>query len=285
VALVLTADLVVVLAFLFFTVGRAALDSPTRARPAPPAGIVVPPEVWPPASRLNAIQQQLTTAGPLDEVMLGVSMQDEQGRALVAVEDSQPFVLASVAKLYLLVAYLAQVESREERLGEDDLDLLDPMIRYSDNRSAASVWEDIGELEGLNHFLLTHDFQALTMAEEGAWGTLEASPGEVTALLRRLAGGNLLAPESTQVAMKLLSRIDEEQAWGISYGVPQEGSTVYLKNGWYPEEGGWRINSAGAVHTPRGTYFIAIFAYPAPSMEAGVEVVERVASQLNSAMR
>ena len=284
--LALTADLVVVLAFLFFALGSAALDSPARAAlPAPPASIVVPPEVWPPANRLIAIEEELTTRPPVEEVKLGVAMQDAQGRTLVAVEDSESFVLASVAKLYLLVAYLAQVEAQEERLGEDDLDLLDPMIRYSDNRSATNVWKEIGELQGLNRFLLSHDFQALSIVEEGAWGTLEASPAEVADLLQRLAGGSLLAPESTQVAMKLLSRIDEDQDWGVSSGVAEAGSTVYLKNGWYPEEDGWRINSAGAVETPRGTYFIAVFAYPTPTMDAGIEMVERVASQLNSAMR
>jgi beta-lactamase class A len=286
VVLALTADLVVLLAFLFFALGNAALDQPAgAARPAPPAAIVIPPEVWPPANRLIAIEEALTTRPPVEEVNLSVAMKDEQGRTLVAVEDSQPFVLASVAKLYLMVAYLAQVDSLEQRLGEDDLDLLDPMIRYSDNRSATNVWEEIGELQGLNHFLLTHGFQPLTIAEEGAWGTLEASAGEVAALLQRLAAGRLLAPESTQLAMKLLSRIDENQAWGVSSGVPEGGATVYLKNGWYPEEDGWRINSAGAVQTPRGTYFIAVFAYPTPTMDAGVEIVERIASQLNSAMR
>ena len=286
VVLALSADLVVVLAFMFFALGSAALDSPARAAlPAPPAAIVAPPDIWPPANRLIAIEEELITRPPVEEVNLGVAVQDQQGRTLVSVDDSQPFVLASVAKLYLLAAYLAQVEAREERLGEDDLDLLDPMIRYSDNRTATNVWEEIGELDGLNRFLIAHDFQPLTIAEEGAWGTLEASPAEVAALLQRLAGGSLLAPESTQLAMRLLSRVDEDQNWGVSSGVAETGSTVFLKNGWYPEEDGWRINSAGAVQTPRGTYFIAVFAYPTPTMDAGVEMVERVASQLNSAMR
>jgi beta-lactamase class A len=290
VALALTADLVILLAFLFFALGSAALDSPARAalpaRPAPPAAVVVPPpEVWPPAGRLIAIEEELTTRPQAEEINLSVAMQDAEGRTLVAVDDSEPFVLASVAKLYLMVAYLSQVDALGQRLGEDDLDLLDPMIRYSDNRTATSVWKRIGELQGLNRFLASHGLEPLTIAEEGAWGTLEASPSEVAALLQRLASGGLLAPESTQLAMKLLSRIDEDQAWGVSAGVPEEGTTVYLKNGWYPERDGWRINTAGAVETPRGTYFIAVFAYPTPTMDAGVEMVERVASQLNSAMR
>src|SRR5687768_12906581 len=80
VALALTADLVVVLAFLFFALGSAALDSPARAAlPAPPAAIVVPPEVWPPANRLIAIEEELTTRPPVEEVKLGVAMQDAQG--------------------------------------------------------------------------------------------------------------------------------------------------------------------------------------------------------------
>jgi hypothetical protein len=241
--------------------------------------------VWPPGARLLAIEKELTTNPPADDTALGVMVQDEDGQTLMTVEDDQPFVLASVAKVYLMAAYLDQVHERGERLGEDDLDLLDPMIRYSDNPSATAVWEEIGELDGLNSFLLSRDIAPLSMTEEGAWGTLIATPREVTNLLRLLAEGELVDPESTQLAMRLLSRIDEDQAWGVSSGTAEANTRVYLKNGWYPEEAGWRINTAGAVQTARGTYFLAVFAYPTPTMEDGVQLVEGVASRINAAMR
>jgi beta-lactamase class A len=285
VALTLTADLVVLLAFLFFALGSASLD--IRASPLPPAAPIVPTPPappWPPTARLLAIEEGIG-ATPSEDVQLSIALQDADGRSLVSVGESQPYVLASVSKLYLMVAYLAQVEAAGERLGEDDLDLLDPMIRYSDNRTATRTWERIGKLDGINDFLASHNLRPLTLVEDDAWGTLEASPAEVAELVRLLAQGALLAPESTQLAMRLLSRIDDEQDWGISSGVSEDGTVVYLKNGWYPEEDGWRINSAGAVQTPKGTYYLAVFAYPTPTMEDGIDRIEDVASLINAAMR
>ena len=287
VVLTLTGDLIVLLLFLFFALGRAALDVDVQARPQPPAAPVVspvPPQAWPPTAQLSAIEQDLTTSPPEEDTRLSVAVQDEQGRMLVSVDDEEPYVLASVSKVYLMAAYLGQVEERGERLGEDDMDLLDPMIRYSDNDTATRVWNRIGGLDGVNDFLALHGLKPLTITEDDAWGTLQASPAEVTELLRLLEEGKLLDPEATQLAMRLLSRIWDEQAWGVTSGTSEATSTVYLKNGWYPDRDGWRVNTAGAVTTPQGTYFVAVFAYPTPTLEGGVELVESVAARINAAM-
>jgi hypothetical protein len=121
--------------------------------------------------------------------------------------------------------------------------------------------------------------------EKGAWGSLEASPADVAGFLEMLASGVLLDAESTQVAMNLLSRIDKDQAWGVTAGASSPGTRVYLKNGWFPDEDGWRINSVGEIEGPQGAYFMAVFAYPADTMAKGVDLVEGIASSVNAIMR
>jgi hypothetical protein len=106
----------------------------------------------------------------------------------------------------------------------------------------------------------------------------------VAELLRRLSSGRLLDPESTQLAMALLADIHEEQSWGVSAGADAPGARIFLKNGWYPEEDGWRVNSAGMVQGGTGGYVLVVFSYPDESLDEGIALVEEVAGQINAFM-
>jgi hypothetical protein len=59
-----------------------------------------------------------------------------------------------------------------------------------------------------------------------------------------------------------------------------------LKNGWYPGEEGWRVNSAGIVRPRTGpAYAIAVVTDERASWEEGVETIEGIAAQVNAGMR
>jgi hypothetical protein len=59
---------------------------------------------------------------------------------------------------------------------------------------------------------------------------------------------------------------------------------VFLKNGWYPEEEGWRVNSAGLVETAADRYVLVVLVYPASGMEEGVRLIESIAGRVNRFM-
>jgi hypothetical protein len=280
-------DLVIVAAFLAVALGNASTfgEQASGQNLAPAAAIPAPIISWPPLARLDALQVELATALPESETAMGVVALGKDGNEILGFNADQPFVLASVAKVYLLAAYLDGVRSAERKPDDEDLALLDPMIRYSDNDSATDVFKDVGKEEGLNAFLASRGLAPLATVDKGSWGSLEASPAEVAGFFRMLASGSLLDAESTQVAMNLLSRIDKDQAWGVSAGASAPGTKVYLKNGWYPDEDGWRINTVGDIDGPRGEYFLAVFAYPTETMSQGVNLVEEIASTVNAIMR
>jgi beta-lactamase class A len=290
VLLALSGDIAVLAVFLYIALGQgSSAGEPAQGQalaeesdviavePAPAPSLAV--DATPgPGNLKAAIEDEL--AGSSTEV--GVVVLDADGNPMLSIDAGQSFVLASVAKVYILVTYLDQLEQRGKRVSESDLALLQPMIRASDNTAASTLWKRIGETEGLTAFLASRGLTPVVPVEdEKSWGTLKATPEDVAVLLLRLANGQLLGPESTQLAMRLLSEVNYDQAWGVSAGVTDPDADIYLKNGWYPESDGWRVNSAGVIRNARGEHVLVILTYPSPSMDDGVALIEAIATQIN----
>ena len=85
----------------------------------------------------------------------------------------------------------------------------------------------------------------------------------------------------------MLDAVVPEQRWGVSAGTdPASGDRVELKNGWYPGEEGWRVNSVGIVRPRAGDpYAIAIVTGSRVSWQEGIDTIEGIAAPLNAAMR
>ena len=78
-----------------------------------------------------------------------------------------------------------------------------------------------------------------------------------------------------------------QQRWGITAGVEAEGDdAVGVKNGWYPGEEGWRVNSVGIVRLKAGApYAIAVMTGARPSWREGIETIEGIAAKINADLR
>jgi beta-lactamase class A len=262
--------------------GLSALREPTPVQPQLPAQVDIGAANQ---RRLDGVRLEMNALAGASESRVGVAlMTTDQGLVLGRQPDS-PFVLASVAKIYILTAYLDQLAREERKITESDMELAQAMIEFSDNRSATVLWKRIGGAPGLAEFLKAHSMEPLWPAgEENEWGTLQATPQQVATLLWDLTLGRLLDPESTQIVFALLSHVTEDQRWGVSAGVTAPGARVYVKNGWYPEEDGWRLNSAGVVRTPSTDYVLVVLTEAAASMDSGIDVIERVAGLVNAYM-
>ena len=243
----------------------------------PPAGPTVPS----PGSLKAQLENEIAT----DSSQVGVALLDANGDLKIGIDSQQPFVLASVAKVYILTAYLDQLSKQREQPSQDDMDLLEPMIHSSSNDAATELWDKIGGSAGLARFLSQKGLAPVgPPSEEEEWGTISASPWQVATLFSRLEHGQLLDPASTQVALKLLSDIEADQSWGVSAGAEEPGNILYQKNGWYPEANGWRVNSAAAVSTPSSDYVLVIFTYPESTLDDGIGRIEGLAAQVNQFM-
>jgi hypothetical protein len=272
------------LGFLFIAFGQPTPED-VLAPDEEPAGDGISAEPAPDYDAgLARAQTDLEAALAENEGNGGMALLDAQGNLALDVGASKPFVLASVAKIYVLVAYLDTLTAEGLGPTEADMELLEAMIHRSDNNSATSLWERVGSDQGLADFLARKGLPSVEASEEDSWGTLNAPAAQVADLIWRLTEGRLLDPAQTQMALSLLSDITDDQAWGISAGVQEPGSLVVLKNGWYPEDDGWRVNSAGAVHTAAHDYVLVILTDSQPSFEDGVGLVEAMARRVNAVM-
>jgi hypothetical protein len=209
-----------------------------------------------------------------------------EGRASVAVFDServlyeqsgeQRHALASVAKVYILLTYLDKLAREQREPDSEEVFWLEAMIEESDNPSATRLWRLSGGFDGISNFLRAKGLPPIEPPENhDEWGTMRASAIDVGLLLSQLYQGWLLDPAGSALALDLLANVIEEQAWGVGIARQESGIIrTYFKNGWYPEEEGWIVNSAGIVAGPSGNYVIVLLTDQQPTMEGGIEYIE-----------
>lgn len=133
---------------------------------------------------------------------------------------------ASVMKVMFLVAYLRQPSVRDRALGDRDRDLLEPMIRWSANAEASRIADMVGpeamtalaDQAGMRDFSYTRP-----------WGSSRTSARDQARFLLELP--RLLPARHRTYALDLLTRVVEDQRWGIGQ-VATPGWTAHFKGGW-----------------------------------------------------
>lgn len=211
-----------------------------------------------------------------------------EGQLRYSFDHDGTYGLASVVKLYLLAGYLDFLSQQERTPDANEAMLLEVMIQWSDNYAAELIWQTLGGNEQVDLYLTSRGFQGLIPAADGSWGSASTTAADMALFLASMASGHLLNDEQTAYALSLLAGVDASQRWGVTAGVAEAdpGASVLVKNGWYPEEEGWLLNSAGLV-TPSGGgpgYAVVIFADRIEDYDAGIAMVETVAELTNQHM-
>ncbi|TYB57865.1 serine hydrolase [Nonomuraea sp. PA05] len=215
-------------------------------------------------------------------------LRERPGRAALAVHDRTtgawytfrehtPFLLASVAKVDILLAFLLGKDGR--RLSAYERRLASRMIRYSDNDCAHELYLTIGGRDGLDRALRRLGVRHTRPGSGLSWGYTHSRPSDQVKVLERLTGaGGPLPARSRRYALDLMSSVAPSQAWGVSAAAPE--GEVALKNGWLPAEvhdGLWTVNSVGRLLVRGHELLIAVLSERNPAMENGVATVERMA--------
>jgi hypothetical protein len=200
----------------------------------------------------------------------------------------QELEMASVVKVLIMLTVLDRAMQEHRYVAEDELELLWPMITESDNDSATYLWNQVGCGTGIKGYLARIGVSGITPYIGPYWGTSVASARAVSLVLARVAFSDLLDDSSRKLALELLLKVIPSQRWGIC---PQAGSQqnhkdiVGLKNGWYPEERGWRVNSAGFIVSSAGhqpAYTIAVMTNLQPNWPYGIDTIEGVSSRIHA---
>ncbi len=133
---------------------------------------------------------------------------------------------ASVVKAMLLVTYLDLPSVRRRALKPDEMAVLGPMIRVSDNADAQRIFDTVGRpgLAGLARRVGMTRF-----ATNAIWGETDITARDQTRFFLHIDG--YVARRHRSYAMRLLRSISPQDRWGIGELAPA-GWKLYFKGGW-----------------------------------------------------
>ncbi|MCP2365666.1 hypothetical protein HD597_012686 [Nonomuraea thailandensis] len=264
-------------AVLLLASAGSAAPSGGAPRPAPPARRTPPAVSVLPAAERQALDRALEAYLRERPGRAALAVHDRTTGARYAFREHTPFMLASVAKVDILLAFLLGEHGR--RLSAYERRLTSRMIRYSDNDCAHELYVTIGGRDGLDRALRRLGVHHTRPGSGLSWGATHSRPSDQVKVLERLTDpGGPLPARSRRYALGLMSSVAPSQAWGVSAAA--SGGDVALKNGWLPAEahdGLWTVNSVGRLVVRGHELLIAVLSERNPAMDDGVATVERMA--------
>lgn len=240
------------------------------------------------ARPIGELDAGLTEAVDAVEYRLGVAVLDLDSGVTYEGGDSGLFALASVSKLALTLVVLHQAELEERELTWLERDQLGLMLSESKNGPAVALWNEFGGVV-VTEALAAYGVSGFWMPPDEQWGDMAASATDVAMLMRLfVADDSPLREDDRLDVLALLQSVVAGQRWGVSAGMElsgRVGAALAIKNGWYPENEIWRVNSAGAVTVVDETgYVVVVLSDGASDFPRGVRAVEEIAAAVNGVL-
>jgi beta-lactamase family protein len=180
---------------------------------------------------------------------------------------------ASVLKAMLLVTYLRRPDVKGRELRRADRELLEPMVRWSDNIAATRVRDIVGD-SGLIRLARRTGMRRFRPASPWGLSSIDAADQ-----VRFFLHVDTFVPERHRgYAMRLLGSIVPSQRWGIAR-VRRPGWALYFKGGWGSGTGA--VDHQVALLRRGGRRLsVAILTTNSPSHDYGKETLRGVAARL-----
>jgi beta-lactamase class A len=196
---------------------------------------VWPRSVYPPPGAIRRGQRFADSRGDVSFAVIGSS------RGIRGYDYDRQYSSASVSKALLLAAELRRLDREDLPLDRATKSLLEPMITYSDNRAADSVYAQVGDagLEEVARRAGMRDFEPVP----GFWGGDRITAADMARFFYRLEA-NLPGPHRAY-AERLLARITPVESWGIPEAAGA-GWSIWFKGGWRPP--GQKHNTGTVTH-------------------------------------
>jgi len=210
---------------------------------------------------------------------IGLNVTDSETGITCRYHPNEHFYAASVIKVAILGALLRKVQQEHRWLTEDELHEAWLMITQSDNDAADDLWFEVG-MPFVQHFLDLAKMKQTVLDKH--WGLSLITAHDELLLLQLITGSNDVLDQRSRIyARYLMGHVTERQRWGVRAGAPGD-VTVHVKNGWlpYPDDQ-WEINSIGTFTSTHRAYLIVMLTYDNPSMEYGIDTIERVAEVIH----
>jgi hypothetical protein len=180
-----------------------------------------------------------------------------------------------------MTCVMSRAEEQGRLVNEWELSLMWPMITESNNDATDALWTDLGGGPGVAACLDSLGVGGITPYNGPYWGTSTASARGMATLIARLAYGDIVNAEHRAAALVMLTSVIPGQRWGVPAGADASGEEIVgVKDGWYPDEDGWRVNSIGFISplaSGQEPYAIAVMTNQQATEEYVIETIEGLA--------
>jgi D-alanyl-D-alanine dipeptidase len=258
---------------------------PDEAGPAPTLAVIGPPAVERSAERLAASEARPRGAAafpPRARVRAArdwirgrtgasFALIDTRGR-VYGWAPRRRYVTASVVKAMMLVAYLRSLGAPP---AQADRDVLGPMIRWSDNDAADTIYGRVGDA-GILDVARRAGMRDVTVA--GHWGGVYFSAADQARFFRRF--GRLVPRSTREYARGLLSSVVPGQRWGFSRFADRAGWRTYFKGGWRRTDLGRLVHEAAQFERAGRRFSLAVLTDGNPSHDYGTATLRGVARRI-----
>jgi Beta-lactamase enzyme family len=180
---------------------------------------------------------------------------------------------ASVIKAMLMLTYLRQPSVRNRPLRADERALIEPMIRRSDNDTATTIRNMVGN-EAIVRFARAAGMRRFSI--HPAWGLSLITARDQTRFFLRLE--RLLPDRHRAYAMRLLRTIVPYQRWGMGRVIPK-GWRLYFKGGWGDKSGAVN-HQVGLLRRGRHRIAVAVLTVGNPTHAYGSVTLEGISRRL-----
>ncbi|MDB5160003.1 MAG: hypothetical protein JWO99_266 [Candidatus Saccharibacteria bacterium] len=197
------------------------------------------------------------------------------------------FDSASIVKVSIAEALLAQAQASGTTLSDTTLANMAPMLEISDNATASTLWGQAGGAAAMNSYFASIGASSTTAGTNGLWGLTQTTAVDQLAILNAFAyPGLTLTSDSATTLNGFLDKVETDQAWGVSAGLPSDGN-FELKNGWledsetndaYADTDDWTVNSIGHIWYGNADYTIAVLTNGQPTEQYGIDTIESLST-------
>lgn len=202
-----------------------------------------------------------------------ISFAVRTGRKLYRSDAYRSYPSASVVKAMLMAAYLNHSTVRGRPLGEDDLALLEPMVRWSNNVTATQIRNFVGN-GALEH--LARRVGMSRFYTHPIWGSTGITAAGQTKLFLHFE--RYVVKRHRQTAMRLLGSIVPRQRWGVAQAAPPSWA-LYFKGGWGSGTGAVD-HQVALLRRGQRRVALAILTVGSPSHAYGKQTLEGIARHL-----
>ncbi len=168
---------------------------------------------------------------------------------------------ASTIKLAMVVDLLTRERAGTVRLSAEDRQLMQAMLRGSDNDATDTLWDRYG---GPDHRAFNAGFPRYGMTSVAPqpgfgsvfpyWGFQKGTADDFDQLMNFTL--SQMNPADTAAIVAEMQKVAPNQQWGVWGAGPQMAPGN--KNGWSQEQGGWVVNSVGFAG-PAQRYTLTVF--------------------------